>query len=100
MRKITGALGLLLVVGMGVPAMATVRAYVLIETEAGKTRAVQDSLGSMANCKALFAGLWPDEIVAHIECTGPADLSKVVTDDIGKKDGVKRATVWTITNGQ
>jgi DNA-binding Lrp family transcriptional regulator len=100
MRKLMAVFGLIVAVGSVAPAMATTRAYVLIETAPDKAAVVRDSLGSLANCLALVAALMPAEIVAHVECNDLASLNKVVTEEIPEKDGVKRATLWLVISRQ
>jgi DNA-binding Lrp family transcriptional regulator len=98
MRKLTAAFGMMVTFGGIVPAMATPRAYVLIETTPDKVALVRDSLGSLANCLALTAPLLRAEIVVHVECNDLASLNKVVTEQIPGKDGVKRTTLWLVIN--
>jgi DNA-binding Lrp family transcriptional regulator len=96
MYRFTAAFGMMLAVGGVTPAMATSRAYVLIETTSDKVAKVHESLGSFANCKALAVALMPAEIVVHVECNDLASLNRVVTEEIPSKDGVKRATLWLV----
>src|SRR5262249_2709486 len=100
MRKLMAVLGLIVEVGSVARAMATKRAYVLIETAPDKAAIVRDSLGSLANCLALVAALMPAEIVAQVECNDLASLNKVVTEEIPGKDGVNRATLWLVISRQ
>jgi hypothetical protein len=47
-----------------------VRAYILLETAAGKDGAVQASVGhGLKNCLAIGHSLRPSEVMVHIECT-------------------------------
>src|SRR5262245_34153025 len=96
MRKLIAVFGSILAVGSVTPAMATTRAYLLIEAAPDKAAVVRDSLGSLANCLALTAALMPGEIVVHVECNDLASLNKLVTEVIPGKDGVKRATLWIL----
>lgn len=99
MRTITAALALLLAVGTAVPALATSRGYVLVETTANAA-AIEQSLGSgLMNCLALQDIIFQAEIVAHLECNDLASLNTAVAE-IAKKDGVKRATLWVVVNGE
>lgn len=99
MRRMTAALGLILVAGTAVPALATSRGYVLVETTAN-AGTIEQSLGhGLMNCLALQNNLYQAEIVAHLECNDLESLNTAVAE-IAKKDGVKRATLWVVVNGQ
>jgi hypothetical protein len=99
MRTITAALGLILVAGNALPALATSRGYVLVETTAN-AGTIEQTLGhGLANCLALHDIIFGGEIVAHLECNDLASLNTAVAD-IAKKDGVKRATLWMVVNGE
>lgn len=74
------------------------RAYVLIETTSDKITKVRDALGRLSNSKALVESLFPNELVAHIEGSNPESLQDALTNQVPGIDGVKRLTIWLVTN--
>ncbi len=71
------------------------KAYVLIETAAGKTKNVKKALAKMrsaSNVDTLDAVTGPYDFIAVV--TGPNldAIGTLVTDDIGTIDGVTRTT--------
>jgi DNA-binding Lrp family transcriptional regulator len=71
------------------------KAYVLIETAAGKTKNVKKALAKMrsaADVESLDAVTGPYDFIAVV--TGPTldAIGSLVTDDIGTIDGVTRTT--------
>jgi len=95
MRNFIAAVGVILAAG---PAIATERAYVLIET--APTATLRESLeNNLQNCKALLANIYPHEIIAHLECNELADINIAVAQ-MAKDAGVIRATLWLLMKGQ
>jgi hypothetical protein len=74
-----------------------VRAYILIETAAGKDGAVQASVGhGLKNCLAIGHSLRPSEVMVHIECTDLACLNEAIVNDISQLEGVLRITTCVV----
>ncbi len=74
-----------------------VKAYVLIETSAGKAKTVKKSLarlkgGAGATVATLDAITGPYDFVAVIEGVTLDAIGRLVTDGIGAIDGVTRTT--------
>ncbi|MBI1735425.1 MAG: Lrp/AsnC ligand binding domain-containing protein [Candidatus Rokubacteria bacterium] len=72
------------------------RAYVLIETSAGKTKNVKTRLGKLkdggSSLVALDAVTGPYDFIAVIEGPSIDAIGQLVTDGIGAIDGVTRTT--------
>ena len=72
------------------------RAYVLIETAAGKTKAVKKELGAIkggaSTVVALDAVTGPFDFIAVVEGPTLDAVGRLVTDEIGSIDGVTRTT--------
>lgn len=72
------------------------RAYVLIETSAGKTKAVKKMLVRLkpGKCRvvSLDAVTGPFDYIAVVEGPSLDDIGQVVTDGVGAIDGVTRTT--------
>ena len=72
------------------------RAYVLIETTAGKTKAVKKSLSKMkaAPCTlhSMDAVTGPYDFIAVVEGPNLDAIGQLVTESIGTIDGVTRTT--------
>jgi len=72
------------------------RAYVLIETTAGKTKAVKKSLSKIkgGRCQVLSmdAVTGPYDFIAVVEGPSLDAIGQLVTEDIGVIDGVTRTT--------
>jgi DNA-binding Lrp family transcriptional regulator len=77
-----------------------VRAYILLETAADKTAAVQASVGhGLKNCLAIGHSLWPSEVIVHLECTNLECLNEAITHDIAQLEGVRRITTCVVVKG-
>src|SRR3989304_8494626 len=76
----------------GVP----MKAYVLVETSAGKTKAVKKALTKVkpGKCRveSLDAVTGPFDYIAVVEGPTLDDIGQLVTDGIGAIDGVTRTT--------
>jgi DNA-binding Lrp family transcriptional regulator len=72
------------------------RAYVLIETSAGKAKNVKTRLGKLrdggSGVVALDAVTGPYDFIAVIEGPTIDEIGRLVTDGIGAIDGVTRTT--------
>ena len=72
------------------------RAYVLIETSAGKAKNVKTRLGKLkdggSSVLALDAVTGPYDFIAVIEGPTIDEIGRLVTDGIGAIDGVTRTT--------
>jgi DNA-binding Lrp family transcriptional regulator len=72
------------------------KAYVLVETSAGKTKAVKRALQKVkpGKCKveSLDAVTGPFDYIAVVEGPTLDDIGQLVTDGIGAIDGVTRTT--------
>ncbi|PYM14931.1 MAG: AsnC family transcriptional regulator [Candidatus Rokuibacteriota bacterium] len=81
---------------MAAKTRARVKAYVLIETAAGKTKSVKTGLGRLKGSTAglvnLDAVTGPYDFIAVIEGSTLDALGRLVTDGIGAIDGVTRTT--------
>ena len=74
---------------------AGVKAYVLIETAAGKTKNVKKALAKMrtaSHVENLDAVTGPYDFIAVVTGTNLDAIGSLVTDDIGTIDGVTRTT--------
>ena len=72
------------------------RAYVLIETTAGKTKAVKKALskikGGRTNVLSMDAVTGPYDFIAVVEGPSLDAIGQLVTESIGTVDGVTRTT--------
>jgi DNA-binding Lrp family transcriptional regulator len=77
-------------------ARAKIRAYVLIETSAGKTKAVKTGLTKLKTASKgivnLEAVTGPYDFIAIVEGGTIDAIGQLVTDGIGMVDGVTRTT--------
>jgi DNA-binding Lrp family transcriptional regulator len=75
---------------------AKVKAYVLIETSAGKTKSVKTGLGKLRSGTSgvvnLDAVTGPYDFIAVVEGANLDTVGRLVTDGIGAIDGVTRTT--------
>ena len=72
------------------------RAYVLIETTAGKTKSIKKALGKLkggaSTVSALDAVTGPYDFIAVVEGPSLDAIGQLVTDSLGSIDGVTRTT--------
>lgn len=72
------------------------KAYVLIETAPGKTKAVQKRLvrlkGGSSTLTTLDAVTGPYDFIAVVEGPNLDAIGRLVTDEVGTIDGVTRTT--------
>jgi DNA-binding Lrp family transcriptional regulator len=78
------------------PAGKRVKAYVLIETAAGKAKDVKKALGRVKGGASTMVHLdgitGPFDFIAIVEGPSLDAIGRLVTDDIGTIDGVTRTT--------
>jgi DNA-binding Lrp family transcriptional regulator len=74
----------------------TMRAYILIETSPGKTKAVKSGLarlkGRASTLVRLDAVTGPYDFIAVVEGPTLDAIGRLVTDGVGEIDGVTRTT--------
>lgn len=76
------------------------KAYLFVETVAGKTRDVAETLRSLPDIEAVDVVTGPYDIIAIINGDDLVAIGNLVTGKIHKQDGVVRTiTSITITNG-
>jgi DNA-binding Lrp family transcriptional regulator len=72
------------------------KAYVLVETNAGKTKVVKKALGKLKPGKCRIESLdvvtGPFDYIAVVQGPSLDDIGKLVTEGIGAIDGVTRTT--------
>jgi DNA-binding Lrp family transcriptional regulator len=72
------------------------KAYVLVETNAGKTKAVKKALTRLkpgkCRIKSLDAVTGPFDYIAVVEGPSLDDIGQLVTDGVGAIEGVTRTT--------
>ena len=72
------------------------RAYVLIETTAGKTKSIKKAMGKLkggaSTVSALDAVTGPYDFIAVVEGPSLDAIGQLVTDSLGSIDGVTRTT--------
>lgn len=75
---------------------AAMKAYVLIETAPGKTKAVKKELSQITGSGSTVAQLdvvtGPYDFIAVVEGPSLDAIGRLVTDEIGAVDGVTRTT--------
>jgi DNA-binding Lrp family transcriptional regulator len=73
-----------------------VKAYVLIETAAGKAKHVKKALGRLGRGQSTMVHLdgitGPYDFIAIVEGPSLDAIGRLVTDDVGTIDGVTRTT--------
>ncbi len=77
------------------------RAYVLIETSAGKAKAVKRSLAKIKSSSAVLALdaiTGPYDFIATLEGPSLDAIGRLVTDEIGIIDGVTRTTTCVVVS--
>ncbi len=77
-------------------ARGKVKAYVLIETSAGKTKSVKRALAKMKRGASTMVHLdaitGPYDFIAQVEGPSLDAIGRLVTDEMGTIDGVTRTT--------
>jgi DNA-binding Lrp family transcriptional regulator len=80
---------------MATKSRSKVKAYVLIETSAGKTKSVKTGLSKLKGSSSiayLDAVTGPYDFIAVVEGSTLDSVGRLVTDGIGAIDGVTRTT--------
>ena len=67
-----------------------VRAYVLLNVRAGKSKIVAHALSELAGVRAAHACWGVPDVIAYVEVGSQRELDKLVMDKIQKMDGVER----------
>lgn len=67
-----------------------VRAYVLLNVRAGKSKIVAEQLSKMPGVKAAHACWGIPDVIAYLEVDGQRELDELVMESIQKMDGVER----------
>jgi DNA-binding Lrp family transcriptional regulator len=68
------------------------KAYVLIETAAGKAKQVKKELSKLSGASAIDGVTGPYDFIAVVEGPTLDAIGRLVTDEIGVIDGVTRTT--------
>ena len=72
------------------------KAYVLIETNVGKTREVVNALHGVKGVLSVDAVTGPYDIIAKIEGKTLSDIGEVVTNDIHPIGGISRTVTCMV----
>jgi|TARA_B100000315_G_C14469515_1_gene537633 DNA-binding Lrp family transcriptional regulator len=72
------------------------KAFVLIETAIGKTRAVATSLGQIESIKSVDTVTGPYDIIATIEAETLNDIGAVITSKVHAIDGISRTVTCLV----
>ena len=67
-----------------------VRAYVLINVRAGRSKTVAKELMRMPGVRSAHACWGVPDVIAYLEVTGQRELDDLVMEHIQKMDGVER----------
>jgi DNA-binding Lrp family transcriptional regulator len=80
----------------------SIRGYVLIETEVGRTQAVGDSIRNitptLATITAVDTVTGPYDVIVQLEADDLDKLGKSITQDLQSLDGVQRTTTCLSVN--
>jgi DNA-binding Lrp family transcriptional regulator len=80
----------------------TIRGYVLVETEVGRTQAVgrdvQGLTSTHARVLAVDTVTGPYDVIVQLEADDLDLLGKCITDEIQKIDGIQRTTTCLSVN--
>ena len=68
----------------------TAKAFILIETAVGHTRAVLATLSKLEGVKSVNAVSGPYDIIASVEKETLTDIGEIVTSEVNSVDGVTR----------
>lgn len=67
-----------------------VRAYVLINARAGKSKSVAQALAELPGVKSAHACWGVPDVIAYVEVSGQRELDDLVMEKIQRLDGVER----------
>lgn len=74
----------------------SVRGYILVETEVGRTqavgRAMRDVQAGTARVLAVDTVTGPFDVIVHLEADDLDELGKYITEQLQNVDGVQRTT--------
>lgn len=80
----------------------SIRGYVLVETEVGRTQAVGDAIrhiqSEFATVRAVDTVTGPYDVIVQLEASDLDNLGKSITSDIQNLDGVQRTTTCLAVN--
>jgi len=80
----------------------SIRGYVLVETEVGRTQAVgdaiRDSTPTLATITAVDTVTGPFDVIVQLEADDLDKLGKSITQDLQSLDGVQRTTTCLSVN--
>jgi DNA-binding Lrp family transcriptional regulator len=72
------------------------RAYVLVETAVGKTKAVVTSLKKMEGIKSVDTVTGPYDVIAIVEASTLNDVGDIITSKIHAVDGISRTVTCLV----
>jgi DNA-binding Lrp family transcriptional regulator len=72
------------------------RAYVLVETAVGKTKAVVTSLKKMEGIKSVDTVTGPYDVIAIVEAPTLNDVGDIITSKIHAVDGISRTVTCLV----
>lgn len=80
----------------------SIRGYILVETEVGRTQAVGSAVRAMqsSNAKVLAVDTvtGPFDVIVQLEATDLDLLGKCITEEIQKLEGIQRTTTCLSVN--
>ena len=80
----------------------SIRGYVLVETEVGRTQAVGDAIRNitptLATITAVDTVTGPFDVIVQLEADDLDKLGKSITQDLQSLDGVQRTTTCLSVN--
>ncbi len=80
----------------------SIRGYVLVETEVGRTQAVGDAIRHLepatARVTAVDTVTGPFDVIVQLEADDLDDLGKAITESVQSLDGVQRTTTCLSVN--
>jgi len=77
----------------------SIRGYVLVETEVGRTQAVGDAIRNItATITAVDTVTGPFDVIVQLEADDLDKLGKSITQDLQSLDGVQRTTTCLSVN--
>jgi DNA-binding Lrp family transcriptional regulator len=71
----------------------TIRAFVLVETESGKSKAVTAAIRQLEGVKTADTVTGPYDVIAVIEGETPSDVGDLVNDKLQSVEGVTRTVL-------
>jgi DNA-binding Lrp family transcriptional regulator len=74
----------------------TAKAFILLETAVGQTRAVLATLSKLKGVKSVNAVTGPYDIIASVERETLSDIGDMVTSEVHSVDGVTRTITFLV----